>query len=153
GLKPAEVAHLGHVSGRLHARLLELPEHRLGHALGGHGLEGEAHGHVAVPLLGPKAEHPAGTRLEHRHRRQRAVAVEHLGHPQLFREKALAGGGCWTHSLISMETPAGRLRRMSASAPRGFGSRMSTMRLWVRISNFSRESLSMNGERITVILL
>src|SRR5690242_13915584 len=52
-----------------------------------------------------------------------------------------------------MLTPAGRLRRMSASTTLGLGSRISTMRLWVRISNCSRESLSMKGLRITVSLL
>src|SRR2546422_4496628 len=51
-----------------------------------------------------------------------------------------------------MLTPAGRLRRINASTTLGFGSRMSTMRLCVRISNCSRESLSMKGLRITVSL-
>src|SRR5690349_18904185 len=52
-----------------------------------------------------------------------------------------------------MLTPAGRDSRIRASTTRGLGSRMSTMRLCVRISNCSRESLSMNGLRMTVSLL
>ena len=52
-----------------------------------------------------------------------------------------------------MLTPLGMLSRMSASTTLGLGSRMSRMRLCVRISNCSRESLSMNGPRTTVYLL
>src|SRR6184192_1700585 len=52
-----------------------------------------------------------------------------------------------------MLTPDGRLSRIKASTTFGFGSRISMIRLCVRISNCSRESLSMNGERITVHLL
>src|SRR5438093_1390656 len=121
------------------------PDHRIG-ARGGANVahpEGHAHGLVAVLLGGSQPEHPAGPGLEHGDRGGRAVGVEKLGHAQLLGEQAL-------HDLISMLTPAGRLRRMSASTTRGFGSRMSTIRLWVRISNCSRESLSMNGLRITV---
>src|SRR3954447_7348614 len=49
-----------------------------------------------------------------------------------------------------MSTPAARLSRIRASTVFELGSRMSTSRLWVRISNCSRLSLSMNGERRTV---
>src|SRR5918998_5772238 len=49
-----------------------------------------------------------------------------------------------------MSTPAGTLRRISASTVRDVGSSTSIRRLWVRISNCSRESLSMKGERMTV---
>src|SRR5258708_9674909 len=87
----------------------------------------------------------AGAGFEHSHRGGRAVGVEELGHAQLLCKKAL-------QLFISMLTPAGRLRRMSASTTRGLGSRMSTIRLCVRISNCSRESLSMKGDRMTVTL-
>ena len=53
------------------------------------------------------------------------------------------------YSLISMSTPAGRFRRMSARIVLPLGSRTSIRRLCVRISNCSCESLSMNGDRIT----
>ena len=49
-----------------------------------------------------------------------------------------------------MSTPAGRWsRRWSESTVFGVGWWMSISRLWVRISKCSRESLSLNGERIT----
>src|SRR5213079_350025 len=54
------------------------------------------------------------------------------------------------HILISMSTPAASDSRIRASTVLELGSRMSTSRLWVRISNCSRLSLSMNGERRTV---
>src|SRR5262249_57037348 len=77
-----------------------------------------------------------------------ATLGEDLHHAQLAGEQS-----SHTRTLISMLTPDGRLRRMRASTTLGLGSRMSTMRLWVRISNCSRESLSMKGERTTVYLL
>ena len=55
----------------------------------------------------------------------------------------------WPHSLISISTPAGRFRRISALIVFWLGSRMSISRLCVRISNCSWESLSMNGDRMT----
>ena len=49
-----------------------------------------------------------------------------------------------------MSTPAGRWsRRWSESTVFGVGWWMSISRLCVRISKCSRESLSLNGERIT----
>src|SRR5207245_5244877 len=51
---------------------------------------------------------------------------------------------------ISMSTPAGRWSsRWSESTVLGVGWWISISRLWVRISKCSRESLSLNGERIT----
>src|SRR5436189_2914649 len=137
------VADLDDVAVRVEVCLLELAEPRCVQPAFFHAPEGDAHGLVAVLLGGSQPEHPAGPGLENGDRGGRAVGVEQLGHAQLLGEQAL-------HDLISMLTPAGRLRRMSASTTRGFGSRMSTIRLWVRISNCSRESLSMNGLRITV---
>jgi len=49
-----------------------------------------------------------------------------------------------------MSTPAASESRIRASTVLLLGSRMSTRRLWVRISNCSRLSLSMKGERSTV---
>src|SRR6266566_3886828 len=57
------------------------------------------------------------------------------------------------YSLISMSTPAGRFNRVRASTVLLVGSIISIRRLCVRISNWSRASLSINGERITVYLL
>src|SRR5680860_1762271 len=53
------------------------------------------------------------------------------------------------HSFISISTPAGRSIRINESTVLGVGVCMSIRRLWVRISKCSRESLSLNGPRIT----
>ena len=55
--------------------------------------------------------------------------------------------------LISTSTPADRSSFISASSVCCVGSRMSSRRLWVRISNCSRDFLSTCGERSTVNLL
>src|SRR5579863_4213173 len=52
--------------------------------------------------------------------------------------------------LISTSTPAARSSFISASTVCGVGSTMSSTRLWVRISNCSRDFLSICGERLTV---
>src|SRR6185503_12356088 len=70
---------------------------------------------------------------------------EELRHAYLATEDAF----CGAHSLISMSTPEGNCSRISASTVLEVGSRMSMIRLCVRISNCSWESLSMWGERIT----
>src|SRR6185437_390871 len=72
------------------------------------------------------------------------LGVEQLGHAQLGSDDALAH-----QSLISMSTPAGRSSRMSESTVFGVGWWMSISRLCVRISKCSRESLSLNGPRMT----
>src|SRR5258708_26924750 len=109
--------------------------------------EDDLHGVVAVDRRRLALHDAARPGFEHGDRQDGAPLGEELGHAHLACQDAFA------HSLISMLTPDGRLRRISASTTLGLGSRMSTIRLWVRISNCSRESLSMNGERITVILL
>src|SRR5437763_826746 len=71
-----------------------------------------------------------------------------------------AEGGCphmvylcsFPKALISTSTPAGRSSFISASTVCGVGSRMSSKRLCVRISNCSRDFLSTSGERSTVYL-
>src|SRR5581483_3970755 len=56
------------------------------------------------------------------------------------------------NALISTSTPAGRSSFISASTVCCVGSRMSSSRLCVRISNCSRDFLSTCGERSTVYL-
>src|SRR5580698_1435600 len=55
--------------------------------------------------------------------------------------------------LISTSTPADRSSFMSASSVCCVGSRMSSSRLWVRISNCSRDFLWTGGDRSTQYLL
>src|SRR5262249_14531735 len=57
------------------------------------------------------------------------------------------------HVLISTSTPADRSSFISASSVCCVGSRMSRSRLWVRISNCSRDFLSTCGDRSTQYLL
>src|SRR5262249_11996589 len=54
------------------------------------------------------------------------------------------------YALIFTNTPAGTTRRLSASTVRAVGSKMSITRLCVRISNCSRDFLSICGLRSTV---
>src|SRR5262249_40409988 len=104
----------------------------------------DLHSGVAVALGGTEEGHRIRFHGQHRDRHDRAVLGEHLCHPALAAEHADSH-----HILISMSTPAARLSRIRASTVFDEGSRMSISRLWVRISNCSRLSLSMNGERIT----
>ena len=55
----------------------------------------------------------------------------------------------WSHLDLDVDA-RGKESRIRASTVFDEGSRMSTSRLWVRISNCSRLSLSMNGDRRTV---
>src|ERR1039457_364547 len=57
------------------------------------------------------------------------------------------------NALISTSTPAGRSSFIKASTVCWVGSRMSSSRLCVRISNCSRDFLSTCGERSTVVTL
>src|SRR5206468_3211719 len=102
-------------------------------------------GLVAVALGRLDLDDRARASLDHGHGRDVArLRVEHARHAQLPADDALH------QSLISMSTPAGRSRRISESTVFGVGEWMSISRLCVRISKCSRESLSLNGLRITV---
>src|SRR3954468_9398655 len=141
------VAELLDVAVRAGVGLLEMAELGLGEVLLLGGAERELHGLVAVAVVCADARHRAGARLEHRDALDLAVLEEQLGHPELLGEDR---GHAQLTSLISMSTPAGRWsRRWSESTVFGVGELMSISRLCVRISKCSRESLSLNGDRIT----
>src|SRR4029077_18485579 len=107
------------------------------------GSAGARAGLVAVGVRRTDGDDRTRARLDHGHRRHgAALLVEQLGHPQLLAEQA-------SHNLISMSTPAGRSSRISESTVFGVGEWMSIRRLCVRTSKCSRESLSLNGDRIT----
>src|SRR6476659_7790509 len=107
--------------------------------------EGELDGLVAVAIQRADPRHRARARLEHGHALDPAVLAEQLGHAELLGEDRRH-----QPSLISMLTPAGRWSsRWSESTVFGVGWWMSISRLCVRISKCSRESLSLNGERMT----
>src|SRR3989344_4160109 len=52
--------------------------------------------------------------------------------------------------LISISTPAGRFKLIRASIVRSVGFMISIKRLWIRISYWSRDCLSIKVERLTV---
>src|SRR5262249_28287165 len=107
-------------------------------------LECELHGLVPVGVRRAHGDHWARPGLDHRHGRHGSrLLVEELCHAELPADDSLH------YSLISMSTPAGRSSRISESTVFGVGEWMSISRLCVRTSNSSRESLSLNGERIT----
>src|SRR6201999_3156242 len=111
------------------------------------GAEGELDGLVTIALNGADGRHGTGAGLEHGDALDLAVVQEPLGHPELLGEDR---GHRQEARRISMSTPAGRWsRRWSESTVLGVGWWMSIRRLWVRISKCSRESLSLNGDRIT----
>ena len=136
-LKLAQVAQV--------ALLLEMAAHGLVAAFG--CAEAELYGIVAVAIGSLDLRDQAGPGFDHRRAAHAALWVEHLDHAKLSAENAI------DHSFTSMSTPAGSCSRISVSTVREDGFSISMMRLCVRISNCSRESLSMNGERITVNFL
>ena len=69
-----------------------------------------------------------------------------------YQKTAPERGGL-SYILISISTPAGRLRFVRASITFGLGVRISMILLCVRISYCSRESLCTNAERFTVYFL
>src|SRR6185312_2618325 len=141
------VAELDQVAVRGGAGLLQVAELSLRELLLAAGAERELHGLVAVALVRADAGDRAGTGLEHGHALDAPVVEEALRHPELLGEDR---GHDYDVNRISMSTPAGRWSsRWSESTVFGVGWWMSISRLCVRISKCSRESLSLNGERIT----
>src|SRR5439155_23011274 len=112
---------------------------------------GELHGLVAVALIGLDLGHRARAGLDDRDRHRARVVGEDLRHPELGPEDALRRSHVVRpYSLISMSTPAERLRRWSSCTVLAVASMMSISRLWVSIWKCSRLSLSLWGDRITV---
>src|SRR5262245_20871728 len=168
--------HLALHARRRHVGLLVMTHCRLGGAARRTRLdEANLHGLVAVGLRRLRLHDDAGTRLEDGRRFQRPVFLEELRHPDFLADDACnhsftlgrrqpADGRRAVHrylapsylpcslpnALISTSTPAGRSSFINASTVCGVGSKMSTSRLCVRISNCSRDFLSTCGERRTV---
>src|SRR5262249_50437513 len=138
------VAELGEVAHRRRAGLLQVAELGPGQLLLGDLVEGELDGGVAVALVVADRGDLAGAGRDHGDGDDGAGPGEDLGHAGLLPEER------GHQRRIAMSTPAGsESRRWRESTVFGDGWRMSISRLWVRISKCSRESLSLNGERIT----
>ena len=128
---------------------LRWPSSGLVSAFSLHGAEGELHGLVAVALGGADRGHRARARPRARSRARRGRR----------RGRAASCRASWRGSRPSsvlgreadLDVDAGRevASRRSESTVFGVGWWMSISRLCVRISKCSRESLSLNGERIT----
>src|ERR1019366_857779 len=141
------VAELHYVAVGGRVSLLQVTELGPGQRLLLAGAERELHGFVAIVLDGANRGHRARPRLEHRHALDATVVEKPLGHPELLGENG--GHRRQEARRISISTPAGRRSsRWSESTVLGVGWWMSISRLCVRISKGSRESLSLNGERI-----
>ena len=110
--------------------------------------EGELHGVVAVALPACGSRSPGTVRPRARSRASTLPSSwKTWVMPSFLARIADMVLGA---SRISMSTPAGRWSsRWSESTVLGVGWWMSIRRLCVRISKCSRESLSLNGERIT----
>src|SRR5205823_5869001 len=138
-------AELDELAVRADVVLREVAELALRELALGDGVERELHGVVAVRLARLHLHDRTRTGLDHRDRGDSpGLGVEDLRHAELLAEDAFGH-----QSLISMSTPAGRSSRISWSIVFGVGLRMSIRRLCVRTSKCSRESLSLNGLRIT----
>src|SRR4029078_11339752 len=78
---------LGRPARWRHARLLEVPLHRLRRVARRLRLDqAHLHGLVAARVPGPGLDAQAGGDLEHGDRHHRAVIAEHLGHAQLLAQ-------------------------------------------------------------------
>src|SRR5262249_36323432 len=140
-------AHLAQVALGRDAGLGEMALERLGHELGPDGAEAQLQGLVALAVLAAQGDHGVGPEVEHGDRHALAVGQPRLGHPALGADERVH-----RQAFTRMSTPAGSVSLLMASTVLDVGSRMWISRLCVRISNCSRDFLSMCGERSTVHL-
>src|SRR5439155_1952693 len=141
-------AELLQVPGGRKIALLELAQHRPREARLLVGAEAELDRGVAVPRGRPHLGDGARSRLDHGHRQDVALVVVELRHADLFADEA--DHGVVSQVLISMSTPAGMSSFSRASMVCALDRVMSISRLWIRISNCSRDFLSTCGLRSTV---
>src|SRR5579864_1798614 len=107
-------------------------------------------------------EHHARAGFQNGGRNDVTILPKDLSHPEFFAKNrvyhdehisAVTYFVCsFPNALISISTPEGKSILVSASMVCVVGSRISTRRLWVRISNCSRDFLSLCGERRTQYL-
>src|SRR5690606_29717921 len=144
-------AELGHLHLRLDFRLGEMAAQCPRHILDFGRARTELDGIIAMAVRRAMRDALTYVNGKNSHRNMCAVFRENPGHAQLFCDQST------THldhpnSLMDTSTPAARSSFMSASTVCGVGSTISRRRLWVRISNCSRDFLSICGPRRTVYL-
>src|SRR5579871_1168848 len=109
-------------------------------------------GVIAFLFLGFLLDNHAGPDFQDRDVGGLAAFLEESGLPYFFANQGFYAVAHlpYPYNLISTSTPAGRSSFIKASMVRWFGFTISTSRLWVRISNCSRDFLSTCGLRRTV---
>src|SRR5205085_258787 len=116
--------------------------------------ESELNGIVSIFLFRLLLNDDTRAGLNNGYRHSRTVSFQQLRHSDLFSQQPGDHFACSRpNALISTSTPAGKSSFIRASTVCGVGSRMSSSRLCVRISNCSRDFLSTCGDRRTVNLL
>src|SRR5882724_5966445 len=168
-----ELPQVAHAS---HPGLLEVARFRLVDALFLDVLhQAKLHRIIAVGSGRLALHYHARTSLQQGDRDYLSIRPEDLGHADFFAKNTCAHiskSFCnsktprlsprlsvsasifsyFPNALISTSTPAGRSSFISASTVCCVGSRISSNRLWVRISNCSRDFLSTCGDRSTQYL-
>src|SRR6185312_1605241 len=138
---------LPQASARLHLRLREVALGRLGQQRRALGARGDLHRDVTVVVSGLDLGDAVGRRLDQGHGNRTAVLGEEPAHPAFFSNQSDAHVQPRSQpSLICTSTPAARSSFINASTVLSFGSTMSSTRLWVRVSYWSRASLSTCGD-------
>src|SRR6185437_12929430 len=140
-------AELPKAATRLHFRLGEVALGRLGQQRCALGARGDLHRNVTVAVGCLDLGDAVRRRLDQGHRHRAAVFGEDPAHAAFFSNQSDAHVQSRSQpSLICTSTPAARSSFISASTVLSFGSTMSSTRLWVRVSYWSRASLSTCGD-------
>ncbi|AAW76837.1 hypothetical protein XOO3583 [Xanthomonas oryzae pv. oryzae KACC 10331] len=135
---------------RFHLRLREVACSRLVDQRGTTGANGNLHGAIAVNFDGLDLRDAVRSCFDQRDRYRAAVFSEDAAHTSLAAHEAqrifLRHGRRPQVSLIWTSTPAASSSFISASTVLSFGSTISSTRLCVRVSYWSRASLSACGD-------
>src|SRR5690606_3482470 len=148
-------AQLPQATAGFHLGLGQVAGRRLVQQVGALDARGDLHGAVAVGLHGLDLGNAVRRGLDQGHRHGLAVLGEHAAHAGLATDDAermllRAHPGPPQVSLIWTSTPAASSSFISASTVLSLGSTMSSTRLCVRVSYWSRASLSTCGDTRTV---
>src|SRR6185437_7272937 len=140
-------AELPQAATRLHLRLGEVAFGRLGQQRRALGARGDLHRDVTVVVGGLDLGDAIGRRLDQGHRHRAAVFGEEPAHAAFLSNQSDAHVQSRSQpSLICTSTPAARSSFINASTVLSLGSTISSTRLWVRVSYWSRASLSTCGD-------
>src|SRR5207342_3699738 len=139
-------AELPEATAAFDLRLGVVPGERLRQQRGALGAGGHLHGAVAVGFLGLDLGDAVGRSLDDGDGHAAAVFHEEAAHAGLAANDSDGHGRAPQLSLIWTSTPAASSSFMRASTVLSLGLTMSSTRLWVRVSYWSRASLSTCGD-------